>query len=52
MEKAYPLLDRVDMLLVMTIYPGFGGQKFMPETADKVAQAAAYRPGKGTGLPH
>ena len=26
-EKAYPLLDRVDMLLVMTIYPGFGGKK-------------------------
>lgn len=47
MEKAYPLLDRVDMLLVMTIYPGFGGQKFMPETADKVAQAAAYRQEKG-----
>ena len=46
-EKAYPLLDRVDMLLVMTIYPGFGGQKFMPETADKVAQAAAYRQEKG-----
>ena len=43
LEEAEPYLDQIDLLLVMTVVPGFGGQAFMPETMPKVEAAAAYR---------
>ena len=33
-----PYLDQINMVLIMTVHPGFGGQKLIPETLDKVTQ--------------
>lgn len=42
-SSAIPFLAEIDLLLCMTVVPGFGGQAFMPEVLPKIEQAAAYR---------
>ena len=32
------LLDKIDLVLIMSVNPGFGGQKFMPEVLDKIKE--------------
>ena len=38
-----PILPFVDLVLVMTVNPGFGGQSLIPECLEKVRELNAYR---------
>ncbi len=40
-ESVYPYLDKIDMVLVMTVEPGYGGQALIPETLQKVKELKA-----------
>lgn len=43
------LLEHLDLLLCMTVFPGFGGQAFIPGVLDKIREAASTRDEKGLG---
>lgn len=48
-KEVIPYLPLCDMVLVMTVEPGYGGQGFIPECADKVAKLRRYCEENGFG---
>jgi len=50
-EAAHPFLERIDMLLVMTVNPGWGGQAFMGEVLPKLAGLRGEAEARGLDLP-
>jgi ribulose-phosphate 3-epimerase len=43
-QRVFPFLEAVDMVNVMTVHPGFTGQKFLPEMLDKLRAISARLP--------
>ena len=42
-EVIEPLLDKIDIVLVMSVEPGFGGQSFIEDSLDKIAYLSEYK---------
>ena len=39
-------LDKIDLILIMSVYPGFGGQKFIPKVVSKIKKLSEIKKNK------
>ena len=44
-DRLFPYLDEIDEVLVMTVHPGYGGQKFIEDCMSKVSELRRLKPG-------
>lgn len=42
LEEVYPYLSKVEMILIMSVEPGFGGQSFLPEAFGRIRKTREY----------
>ena len=50
-EELFPYLEEVDFILIMSVFAGFGGQKFIPESLDRIALLRAEIDHRGLSVP-
>lgn len=46
-DTLLPYLDKIDLVLVMSVFPGFGGQKFIADVLPKIEQLSRWRDERG-----
>lgn len=49
-ENLFPVFPLCDMVLLMSVYPGYGGQKFVPEVMQKIKKAREYAASNGIDM--
>lgn len=50
-EEIKPFLNKIDQLLIMSVYPGFGGQSFIDDSVDRIKQAKKLIEETGKNIP-